>query len=1009
MIINHNMASLNTYRQLSTNNVNSSKSLEKLSSGLRINKAGDDAAGLAISEKMRGQIRGLDQAARNSQDAISLIQTAEGSLSETHSILQRMRELATQAANDTNATADRDEIQKELNQLTSEINRIGNTTEFNTQKLLKGDIAITGNGRELDGAANLANAGGKLSDVVVDSNATIATGNYKLEVNKVTTNEVSDSQISSTTLGVADIDVTKVNVLAQDTSLDEGAYKVTITEDNVKAMTAAGATGDTGILNTAGGTSQPISVLSDSTLDNAQHIIQVEKTVTQDFNEINAGGITLTAAAGGSVSAAGNYTIKTDAVVDLTELAVTDNAGDKLLSADGGPLSNLTLATNSTYKASDGYKIVMEQSGLGASQGANTALGADVDFTTAIADTAVNKLVINGKDITLTQSKALGDNVVADAGGQASVIQALQDDIDAVFDGTTNGGQTFTVSVDNDKITITADQGGPESDVDLTGSNAAAAALFGFDATDIAGTTNATAGTADTADNVTMTFKLVNSDNELVESTTASFTDTSGSTAIKLGDFSFNVDNQKMYASDVNPTDPAAASTYSGAVLDFGGAAGTIEYKVTVTAGDGSYKETQIEQNAALMDNTAITLNDGSSNDQVVTMDIDASKIIAGNAYAVAVTDNASYDIKLYKDEGDGSVGAGDTQIGGAAATITLTGADLNDASKITNVQVGGAGAGILVDFDKAQLEALANNADKQIKFTIEQDTRMTAQVFKANGDAVTGYSQTTLNDDALAAENLSIGEDISIHYATGADLKEGDIFFSVNAGVTNFDMSLIDTNTGKVKANTAFNEGENVDFAAYGVSVDTAAGVADGANVTFKVKSGVQDNSLQMQIGANAGQSFSVDINDMRSAALKVAGTESDTQTVIDNGVSYTAKFTSTKTVTNGTTSDGAEAALDVSTHENATAAVKVINNAIEAVSAERSKLGAFSNRLEHTITNLGTSAENMTAAESRIRDVDMAKEMMQFQKNNILSQAAQAMLAQANQQPQGVLQLLR
>ncbi|MGI6452759.1 MAG: flagellin [Syntrophomonadaceae bacterium] len=140
MRINHNIAALNTYRQLSANQSLSSKSLEKLSSGLRINRAGDDAAGLAISEKMRGQIRGLQQATRNAQDGISMIQTAEGSLNEVHSILQRMRELAVQAANDTNTADDRDEIQKEINQLTSEINRIANTTEFNTQKLLDGSL-----------------------------------------------------------------------------------------------------------------------------------------------------------------------------------------------------------------------------------------------------------------------------------------------------------------------------------------------------------------------------------------------------------------------------------------------------------------------------------------------------------------------------------------------------------------------------------------------------------------------------------------------------------------------------------------------------------------------------------------------------------------------------------------------------------------------------------------------------------------------------------------------------
>jgi flagellin len=144
MRINHNIAALNTHRQLNSASTAQSKSMEKLSSGLRINRAGDDAAGLAISEKMRGQIRGLDQAAKNSQDGISMIQTAEGALNETHSILQRMRELSVQSANDTNTLDDRKEIQKEVEQLKSEINRISETTEFNTQKLLNGSLGVSG-------------------------------------------------------------------------------------------------------------------------------------------------------------------------------------------------------------------------------------------------------------------------------------------------------------------------------------------------------------------------------------------------------------------------------------------------------------------------------------------------------------------------------------------------------------------------------------------------------------------------------------------------------------------------------------------------------------------------------------------------------------------------------------------------------------------------------------------------------------------------------------------------
>lgn len=138
MRINNNMMAMNATRQLGINSDNQARSLEKLSSGYKINRAGDDAAGLAISEKMRGQIRGLQAASRNAQDGISLIQTAEGALNETHSILQRMRELAVQAANDTNVTADRSAITTELTALASEITRISTDTEFNTQKLVSG-------------------------------------------------------------------------------------------------------------------------------------------------------------------------------------------------------------------------------------------------------------------------------------------------------------------------------------------------------------------------------------------------------------------------------------------------------------------------------------------------------------------------------------------------------------------------------------------------------------------------------------------------------------------------------------------------------------------------------------------------------------------------------------------------------------------------------------------------------------------------------------------------------
>jgi flagellin len=136
MIINHNLNAMNSHRQMGVNVNNSAKAMEKLSSGLRINRAGDDAAGLSISEKMRGQIRGLDMASRNAQDGISMIQTAEGALNEVHAIAQRMRELAVQSSNDTNEAEDRTALKNEYDELASEIGRIADNTQFNKKNLL---------------------------------------------------------------------------------------------------------------------------------------------------------------------------------------------------------------------------------------------------------------------------------------------------------------------------------------------------------------------------------------------------------------------------------------------------------------------------------------------------------------------------------------------------------------------------------------------------------------------------------------------------------------------------------------------------------------------------------------------------------------------------------------------------------------------------------------------------------------------------------------------------------
>ncbi|MBP3040174.1 flagellin [Bacillaceae bacterium Marseille-Q3522] len=200
MIINHNIAALNTHRQLSIATNAQSKNMEKLSSGMRINRAGDDAAGLAISEKMRAQIRGLDQASRNAQDGISLIQTAEGAANESHAILQRMRELAVQAANDTNDdTVDRDALQLEVDELINELDRIDSDTKFNGKDLFGGTFKIhigpDGTSQSLDVAVDSVDSGTLLGasalSIANQTSATSAIDTINSAINTLSTSRAN--------------------------------------------------------------------------------------------------------------------------------------------------------------------------------------------------------------------------------------------------------------------------------------------------------------------------------------------------------------------------------------------------------------------------------------------------------------------------------------------------------------------------------------------------------------------------------------------------------------------------------------------------------------------------------------------------------------------------------------------------------------------------------------------------------------------------------------------------
>ena len=228
MRIQHNISALNTHRNLTFNNTQAGKNLEKLSSGYKINRAGDDAAGLAISEKMRGQIRGLDMASKNAQDGISLIQTAEGALNETHAILQRMRELAVQSANDTNIATDRGHLDKEVAQLIQEIDRISSQTQFNKQNILAGGAAISGTGLDFHVGAN----SGQVINVKISKadSTTLA-----VNATKIDTKTNANAAITAIDTAIESVSTTRSTLGAVQNRLEHTINNLGATTENLTA------------------------------------------------------------------------------------------------------------------------------------------------------------------------------------------------------------------------------------------------------------------------------------------------------------------------------------------------------------------------------------------------------------------------------------------------------------------------------------------------------------------------------------------------------------------------------------------------------------------------------------------------------------------------------------------------------------------------------------------------------------------------------------------------------
>lgn len=423
MIINHNMNALNAHRNMNVNNTAAGKSMEKLSSGLRINRAGDDAAGLAISEKMRGQIRGLTQASRNASDGISMIQTAEGALNETQNILQRMRELSVQSSNDTNTSEDRASIQKEIAQLTEEIDRIGNNTEFNTQSLLKGD-----------GSTKLEAAGITLTDETSGTDTKHTEAKFTLKVNNANAATKIKVEINGQAIEVDVAD--KGNNAASDKS----AVAAEVAEQIQKGINDNSELKDQYKVTVAG-EELTIEAVKGGKYEGSKGNIAISKSA--------GGGDTLTDGGGTAIPAAGNAKIEKGETKAATAASVKLN------------LKALSTAIVNDKEAIIGTGITIGKTQIefyDATQGAYSGKAVGVDISqvkTPNNATALTEAIINQASSKIEGATIAKDNdgllISSTEKGANSTVNvedgAKNEGFEATFQVGANSNQTISISI----------------------------------------------------------------------------------------------------------------------------------------------------------------------------------------------------------------------------------------------------------------------------------------------------------------------------------------------------------------------------------------------------------------------------------------------------------------------------------------------------------------------------------------------------------------------------------
>jgi len=793
--IYNNVPALTAQRYLNQTNSDITKNLEKLSSGLRINNAADDASGLAISEKLRGQISGLQRAGMNAQDGISLLQTAEGGLSVITEMVQRMRELAVQAGNGVYTSNDRAEIQKEVEQLKEEINRVAESTEFNTKKLLNGDSSALWSTDKTN-----------VLEATVLGQVTEGNYNFSITTETVGTNYVYKSDV------------------------------MTLNEDAISAgIYTAGGTANSSNVTLV---SNPISMAPTGTayfsVEIGSGVVaaaygEVIGTYAQDGSAFTAN---ISSATGTTINSAdaikGGY-IEVKFTQEITSTAVATEsftASARFIDASTGAAGSWATGT---VTMGDSGQATVAITGIGSGS-------IDISFTASIGDSGH---IQDGDKTLIAVTKANANDVASSGGGSIQIT-----------DGPT--GQNGPTIIYTATHSLTAKDNN-DSVLDYT--------------------------------NVTVYH--------------ATLDDKTGN--LNVGSLTFNFKE---------------TSTNSGAT--------TLDDKFQVVVRGGGEAATSSTE---LRDISRFTTSDGRN-----IFDQTQELTIYGN---------------------------------GKQSTIYLEGSDTiaDFETKLQKAIVDGLGMGATDDVSTT-VSTVNNNLVNYVSVATDDTNEAVQGTFVIQTALLGENSQVTFTGDQALIDGLSLA---TIQEGTNSEMKAvvTDAHTGESIGNDTFNDYTVRNMIGGLEVGIASNTALSVSWNDTTKELDYSAGTAE------EVKLHVVDNAMEMQIGANEGQTILTALPQINTAALGI-----DDVMLVDQKLSQKA--------------------------------ITQIDSALASISSTRSTIGAQINRLEYTITGLDVTKENLTASESRIRDLDFASEMTAFTRNQILNQAGVAMLSQANALPQLALQLL-